>query len=121
MKREHLQNINNKAIEMWEDAKLVLIHATPGLMKWWAHTRYQGHTRAAGVIKCTCERRPTLNQIHIIHCQRFQQAYQETATQLMITTGEVKVNLAARKVDVDEIEQIFELNTMEQILTEKIN
>lgn len=46
---------------MWKKAKLALTKISSGVYKWWLNTRYQGHTRNHGVVKCTCQTQPTLN------------------------------------------------------------
>ena len=37
---ESLTGMQNNAVEMWAQAKLILLNASPGLMKWWANTRF---------------------------------------------------------------------------------
>ena len=76
-----LMEISKGPQKMWKDAKLVLTKASIGLFKWWINQRYQGHTRSYGTVKCTCNNTTTLNQIHIIHCARFDPSYAATAAE----------------------------------------
>ena len=105
---------------MWKKAKLALTKISSGVYKWWLNTRYQGHTRNHGVIKCTCQTQPTLNQIHIIHCQRFANCYLEAAAEKGKSVQEIKHMLAVRDFDKDTREEIEEINDLEQCLSQKI-
>ena len=105
---------------MWRKVKLALTKVTRGVCKWWLGTRYQGHTRNNGVVKCTCLDRPTLTQTHVIHCERFANCYLETAREKETTVEEIKHKLAERDFDRDTREEIEELNDLEACLSQKI-
>ena len=105
---------------MWEQAKLVLIHTSSGTMKWWANTRFEGHTQTLGVIKCTCAGTPTLKQVHIINCPRFTACYAETATVHNTTVSAIKHALAERDPTIVKQEELERLNSIEKTLSEKI-
>lgn len=38
--QEALADMQSNATEMWTQAKLILVNASTGLMKWWANTRF---------------------------------------------------------------------------------
>ena len=116
---EELVHLTKRPKEMWQRAKLVLTQVNKSVFKWWAATRYQGHTRNFGTIKCTCDNRTTLTQIHIIHCPRFGHCYEQTALEHGISQQTVKHRLAEREEDSDT-EYITKINAMEKTLSEKI-
>ena len=76
---EELLALLQRPKEMWKKAKMVLSETSSQVYKWWASTRYQGHTRSYGTIKCTCDNTTTLTQQHIIVCPRFRDCYAQTA------------------------------------------
>ena len=76
---EELLEILQRPKRMWKNAKLVLTKSSNQVFKWWTATRYQGHTRSYGNIKCTCDNRTTLTQPHIVVCNRFRGCYDQTA------------------------------------------
>ena len=118
---ETLVNMQNNAVDMWIQAKLMLVNASPGLMKWWANTRFQGHTKSVGVIKCTCLGQPTVNQVHIINCSRFNSCYAETAAEHNVTPGHIKHILSERDPAIMKAEEVTHLNSIEKTLSEKID
>ena len=105
---------------MWKSAKSVLTKVSNGVTKWWLNTRYQGHTRNHGVVKCTCLNRPTLTQTHVIHCERFANCYLEAAAERETTVEQIKHRLAERDFDHDTKEEIEDLNELEACLSQKI-
>jgi len=104
---------------MWRRAKLVLTKSSKQVFKWWTSTRYQGHTRSYGTIKCTCDNRTTLTQQHIIECPRFRDCYTQTAMIHNLQVPEVKQRLAKREEDYNT-EDISEINALERTLSGKL-
>ena len=116
---EDLRYLQHRPKEMWKRAKQVLTKSSKQVFKWWTSTRYQGHTRSYGIIKCTCDNRTTLTQQHIIDCPRFRECYTQTAAIHNVEVPEIKDILQERKEDYNT-EDISEINIMERTLSEKL-
>ena len=98
---QELRDVLTTPITMWKKVKLALTKISKGVCKWWLDTRYQGHTRNHGVVKCTCLNNPTITQTHVVHCERFANCYLETAREKETTVDEIKNKLMERDFDRD--------------------
>jgi hypothetical protein len=117
---EELLDILQRPKKMWKNAKLVLTRSSNQVFKWWTATRYQGHTRNYGNIKCTCDNRTTLTQSHIVVCNRFRGCYDQTALEHDMQVQEIKSVLSERTEDCD-LAAIRRINAVEKSLSGRLS